>query len=70
MPGVPGGEVLPVHAEDHVGLCEVEQVGIAGDVARVVAEPVAAKVLLASQPPLQLEQPEEQLEQQESQHLR
>jgi hypothetical protein len=38
------GEVLPVHVEDDVGPREVEQVGIAGHVTRVVLEAVTAVV--------------------------
>jgi hypothetical protein len=36
-----------VDAEDDLGPRDVEQVGVAGDVARVVAEPLAAVRLLA-----------------------
>ena len=39
-----GGEVLPVDVEDDVGPRQVEQVGVAGDLARVVAEALAAVV--------------------------
>ena len=40
-----GGEVPPVDVEDDVRPGQVEQVGVAGDVARVVAEALAAVVL-------------------------
>ncbi len=40
-----GGEVLPVDVEHEVGPGQVEQVGIAGDVARMVGEALAAIVL-------------------------
>ena len=40
-----GGEVLPVDVEHEVGARQVEQVGIAGDVVRMVGEALAPVVL-------------------------
>ena len=46
------GEVAPVDVEDHLGPREVEKVGIAGDVVRVVAEPFGPVRLLTAYVPL------------------
>ena len=52
-----GGEVAPVDVEDHLRPRQVEQVGVARDVARVVAEALAAVRLLPADVPLDQDAP-------------